>query len=148
MKMYDLTPKEEEVMELIWRLGTCTPKDVQALYTKPIPNINTISTSFQSLERKGYLTHEKRGRGYVYTPAIEKKDYGESKFEHFIERFFDGSFKKIVSSFVRREKISKEELLALLKEWKRKRTDTYGIGIYNEMGNSTHATIFAVWVVS
>lgn len=116
MKMYDLTPKEEEVMELIWRLGTCTPKDVQALYTKPIPNINTIATSFQSLERKGYLTHEKRGRGYAYTPAIDKKDYGESKFEHFIERFFDGSFKKIVSTFIRKEKISKEELLNLLNE--------------------------------
>lgn len=114
--MYDLTPKEEEVMELIWRLGTCTPKDVQALYTKPIPNINTIATSFQSLERKGYLTHEKRGRGYAYTPAIDKKDYGESKFEHFIERFFDGSFKKIVSTFIRKEKISKEELLSLLNE--------------------------------
>lgn len=121
MIMYELTPKEEEVMELIWRLGTCTPKDVQALYTKPIPNINTIATSFQSLERKGYLTHEKRGRGYAYTPAIEKKDYGESKFEHFIERFFDGSFKKIVSSFIKREKISREELLCLLEELESKK---------------------------
>ena len=30
--MYKLTTKEEEIMERIWQLGACTPKDVQALY--------------------------------------------------------------------------------------------------------------------
>ena len=78
--MYRLTPKEEEVMELIWQVGPCTPKDVQAMYTRPIPNINTVAGAFQSLERKGYLTHEKKGRGYLYIPMIEQKDYGKRRF--------------------------------------------------------------------
>ena len=115
--MYSLTPKEEEVMELIWRLGRpCTPKEVQAFYTKPIPNINTIATAFQSLEKKGYLTHQQQGRGYLYVPLIEKKAYGESRFFHFIEKFFNGDIKEIVSSFIQSEMISKEELISLFEE--------------------------------
>lgn len=114
--MYSLTQKEEEVMELIWRLGSCTPKEVQALYTKPVPNINTIATSFQSLEKKGYLSHEPKGRGYLYTPLVEKTAYGESRFTHFIDKFFNGDVKEIVNSFIRSEKISKEELLKLLED--------------------------------
>ncbi|MBO4673759.1 MAG: BlaI/MecI/CopY family transcriptional regulator [Bacteroidaceae bacterium] len=114
--MYKLTAKEEEVMEMIWKIGPCAPKDVRALYTKPIPNINTVAASFQSLERKGYLTHEQRGRGYLYIPIIKQEDYGKSKFRSFVDRYFDGSFKKIVNSFIQDEELSREELIQLLEE--------------------------------
>ena len=64
--MYRLTEKEEEVMEMIWEIGPCAPKDVVAIYDEPKPHVNTIATMFQSLERKGYLSHEAKGRGYIY----------------------------------------------------------------------------------
>ena len=66
--MIKLTAKEEEVMEKIWQIGNCAPKDVLALYEEPKPHINTIATMFQMLEKKGYLTHEAKGRGYIYSP--------------------------------------------------------------------------------
>ena len=50
--MEKLTSKEEEIMELIWKLGSCSPKDVQAEYPEPKPHINTIATMFQSLEKR------------------------------------------------------------------------------------------------
>ena len=41
----------------MWELGRpCSPKEVAELYPQPGPHVNTISTSFQSLEKKGYLT--------------------------------------------------------------------------------------------
>ena len=52
--MIKLTAKEEEVMEKIWQIGNCAPKDVLALYEEPKPHINTIATMFQMLEKKGY----------------------------------------------------------------------------------------------
>ncbi len=62
--MFKLTAKEEEVMEHIWTLGTCAPKDVVALYSDDErPHINSVANAFQSLEKKGYLTHRQRGRG-------------------------------------------------------------------------------------
>lgn len=64
--MEKLTSKEEEVMELIWQLGQCAPKDVSSLYPYPQPSANAIAQVFQALEKKGYLTHEPKGRGFVY----------------------------------------------------------------------------------
>ena len=41
--MEKLTSKEEEVMELIWQLGQCSPKDVASLYPEPRPSANAIA---------------------------------------------------------------------------------------------------------
>lgn len=116
MAMHKLTQKEEEVMEFIWQLGNASPKDVLGLYDAPKPSINTVATSFQSLERKGYLRHEAEGRGYRYFPLIEQRNYGKEKFRSFVSRYFTGSYTALVSAFIKDEDVSKEELLALLDE--------------------------------
>ena len=118
--MEKLTGKEEEVMEMIWKIGPCAPKDVVAEYEEPKPHINTIATMFQSLERKGYLIHEAKGRVYIYSAAIAQEDYGRSKFTNFVNRYFDNSYMNVVSALVQEEKISKSELLDFLKKLEEK----------------------------
>ena len=118
--MEKLTGKEEEVMEMIWKIGPCAPKDVVAEYEEPKPHINTIATMFQSLERKGYLIHEAKGRGYIYSATIAQEDYGRSKFTNFVNRYFDNSYMNVVSALVQEEKISRSELLDFLKKLEEK----------------------------
>lgn len=118
--MEKLTGKEEEVMEMIWKIGPCAPKDVVAEYEEPKPHINTIATMFQSLERKGYLIHEAKGRGYIYSAAIAQEDYGRSKFSNFVNRYFDNSYMNVVSTLVQEEKVSRSELLDFLKKLEEK----------------------------
>jgi predicted transcriptional regulator len=117
--MVKLTPKEEEVMEIIWQLGSCTPKDVLARYEDPKPHINTIATMFQMLEKKGYLTHEAKGRGYLYHPVVAQQDYGKSKFSSFVDRYFEHDYMKVVSTLVSEEKVSRDELLQFLNNLKK-----------------------------
>lgn len=112
--MQKLTQKEEEVMEFIWQLGSAAPKEVLALYEDPKPNINTVATSFQSLERKGYLRHETEGRGFRYFPLVAQEDYGKGKFKTFVSRYFSGSYKQLISAFVKDENVSREELIELI----------------------------------
>ena len=118
--MEKLTGKEEEVMEMIWKIGPCAPKDVVAEYEEPKPHINTIATMFQSLERKGYLIHEAKGRGYIYSAVIAQEDYGRSKFSNFVNRYFDNSYMNVVSALVQEEKVSRSELLDFLKKLEEK----------------------------
>ena len=118
--MEKLTGKEEEVMEMIWKIGPSAPKDVVAEYEEPKPHINTIATMFQSLERKGYLIHEAKGRGYIYSAAIAQEDYGRSKFSNFVNRYFDNSYMNVVSALVQEEKVSRSELLDFLKKLEEK----------------------------
>ena len=119
--MNRLTTKEEEVMEHIWELGLCAPKDVQARYPEPQPHINTIASVFQSLERKHFLTHTPVGRGYIYAPAVKQEDYGRTKLGGFVDRYFKHSYMELVSSLVSEEKVSEQELLDFLQELKNNR---------------------------
>ncbi|MBR1800083.1 MAG: BlaI/MecI/CopY family transcriptional regulator [Bacteroidaceae bacterium] len=118
--MVKLTAKEEEVMEWIWQLGPCSPKDVLAQYDEPRPHINTIATAFQTLEKKGYLTHRAQGRGYIYEPTVEQETYGRSKLSTFVNRYFGNSYMRVVSAFVHEEKVSEGELLQFLADLKKK----------------------------
>lgn len=114
-----LTASEEEVMERIWAYGPCAPKDIVNLYDDPKPHVNTVATMFQSLERKGFLTHVVRGRGYIYTPIIRKEDYGRNRFSNLVKRYFDNSYMNVVSALVRDERVSREELEQFLDNLKR-----------------------------
>ena len=114
--MIKLSAKEEEVMELIWKLGKCTPREVYMLYDEPRPLLNGIQNTFQSLERKGYLSHRQQGRGYLYEPIVEKNSYGKSKLGSLIDRFLDGSVKDLVTFFAREQKLSAEELREIINE--------------------------------
>lgn len=118
--MEKLTNKEQEVMEYIWQLGPCAPKDVVAMYDDPKPHISTVSTMFQSLERKEYLTHEAKGRGYIYIPAVEQSEYGKGILQSFVDRYFGNSYMNVVSALVQEEKVTQEELTEFLEELKRR----------------------------
>ena len=114
--MNRLTEKEEEVMEMIWELGPCSPKDVVARYDEPKPHVNTIATMFQSLEKKGYLCHEAKGRGYIYSAVVDKEKYGRSKMKSFVGRFFGNSYMTVVSALVEDATLPAVELLALRRQ--------------------------------
>ena len=98
----------------------CEPqvRDVVELYEEPKPHINTIATMFQNLEKKGYLTHVVKGRGYIYTAIVRKQDYGRTKLGSFVSRYFDNSYLNVVSTLVKEEKINREELLDYLETLK------------------------------
>jgi predicted transcriptional regulator len=117
--MQKLTGKEEEVLELMWQLGECAPKDIVAQYPEPQPHVNTIATMVQSLERKGYVSHRAQGRGYIYFPVVNRDDYGRSKLGGFVDRYFKHSYMELVSSLVAEEKVSEQELVDFLNELKK-----------------------------
>ncbi len=117
--MTKLTTKEEEVMELIWKLKEATPKEVMFMYEEPRPHINTVATVIQFLEQKGYVAHYPKGRGYVYYPLVAKDDYGKQKFGSLVDRYFDNSYMNVVSALVSEEKVTREELIAFIEQLKK-----------------------------
>lgn len=110
-----LTEKEEEVMTLFWNNGKLAIRDAVALYPEPRPHFNTVSTYVHILEKKGYLTREKSGPSLVYSPAVSLDEYRKSTMKGVIRRFFDNSYMKIVSTFVKDDNISVDELKELIR---------------------------------
>jgi len=116
--MKKLTKAEEEIMQIIWKLGRCTVSDirqymeVELQLTKP-PH-STVSTVVRTLEEKGILAHKAYGRTYEYFPTMTKHDYSRQTLKKFVSDYFDGSMKRLVSFMVEEQNLSLNELSDLL----------------------------------
>ena len=87
-----LTDGELRLMRVLWDKGECTVGDVvEALKTRPKPAYNTVLTLLRIMERKGFVTHRKDGRAFVFRPVIGRADASRSALQSLMNRFFEGS---------------------------------------------------------
>ncbi|MDE7397704.1 MAG: BlaI/MecI/CopY family transcriptional regulator [Muribaculum sp.] len=110
-----LTPKEEELMQLLWEHGPILISKLVELYPEPKPHFNTVSTVVRRLEAKGFVNHNDVGGSFHYYATVEKEYFRQRSFGKFIKNYFGGSYFGAVSSLVTEEKISADELKELLK---------------------------------
>ena len=114
--MKKLSNKEEEVMRLFWNKGAMFVREMVELYEEPRPHFNTLSTIVRSLETKGFVGHKSYGPTYLYFPIVSKEEYSSAKMKNFVNCYFKNSYLNMVSFFVKKEKISIDELKALIEE--------------------------------
>lgn len=112
--MKSLTNREEELMKLFWEKGPLFVKEIIPLLDDPKPHFNTISTIVRGLESKGYVSHEAFGNTHRYFAAVSESDYGKKTLGSVVNRYFGSSYLDAVSSLVKEEKISIEELKSLI----------------------------------
>ncbi|WP_313111277.1 BlaI/MecI/CopY family transcriptional regulator [Aequorivita sediminis] len=111
--MENLTNKEEEVMQALWKLEKAFVKEI--LQILPSTNhYNTISTIVRNLEDKGYVAFNAFGKTHQYYPIISKKEYSEGFMNLASKRYFNNSYKNMVSFFAKEEKISAQDLREIL----------------------------------
>lgn len=111
--MERLTNKEEEVMQALWKLEKAFVKEIlQALAGEN--HYNTISTIVRNLEDKGFIGHLAFGKTHQYFPKVQKEEYTKRVMNFTTQRFFDNSYKSMVSFFAKEEKISADELREIL----------------------------------
>lgn len=114
MDMQKLTNKEEEIMQILWRLKKAFVKEVLAEITAEQPHYNTLSTIIRNLEEKGFVSYNAYGNTHQYFPIIKMEDYRKRFMNTAIDTYFDSSYKNMVSFFAEEEKISAKELREIL----------------------------------
>lgn len=115
-----LTPKEEELMRLLWENGPIAISRLVELYPDPKPHFNTVSTVMRRLEGKGFVGHEEVSGTFHYFAKVAKEYFRSRSLGNFIKDYFGGSYYGAVSSLVAEDKISADELKELLKLVERK----------------------------
>ncbi len=119
--MKQLTKAEEEVMQLLWQLEEANVATIIEQMPEPKPAYNTISTIVRILENKSFVSHRKKGKGYIYFPLVMKEDYSDQSLKKLMNNYFNGSFKNMVSFFVKKNDMDIKDLEKILNEFDNKK---------------------------
>lgn len=114
--MKQLTKAEEDVMQVLWALEDAKVADIIEQLPEPKPAYNTVSTVVRILETKGFVNHRAEGKGYRYFPLLSKSEYSHQSLNRLADRYFQGSFKSMVSFFMKKNELSLEELESILNQ--------------------------------
>lgn len=114
--MEKLTKQEEEIMLHIWRLGSCTTKEVLQQLEEPKPPYTTVASVMNNLKRKGYIKSKQQRAVYHFTPKIAQAEYKSDFMSSFVDNYFKNSFREMVSFFAKEDKISPEDLKDIISE--------------------------------
>lgn len=109
-----LTDAEARVMAVVWDRRTATVADVvAALKKKRVVSYSTVQTILRILEMKGYVSHEKVARAFIYRPRVDERQARRRALRHLMARLFDGSPSLLVLNVLEDDQIDSEELARL-----------------------------------
>jgi predicted transcriptional regulator len=106
-----LTDAEARLMHVLWDHGAATVAEVVDLVPgTPRPAYNTVLTLLRILERKGYVTHAKAGRAFIYSPQIPRAQAQRRALAHLRSRLFGDSTTSLVQNLLSDEHLDAREL--------------------------------------
>lgn len=110
------TEKELEILQIVWKKGTTSVKDVhEALGGDQANGYTTILKLMQIMHEKGLLTRQKSGKLHLYeaVPTMEKTR--QQILDKMIQTVFQGSATQLVMSALGNRKSSKQDLQEIKK---------------------------------
>jgi BlaI family transcriptional regulator, penicillinase repressor len=96
---YDLSRRERQIMDVIYRRGSATAAEITADLPDP-PTSTAVRTMLRILEDKGHLTHEQDGIRYVYSAVVDREKARESVISHVVRTFFEGSAEQAMATLI------------------------------------------------
>ena len=104
-----LSRRERQIMDIVYQRGRASVADVLEDLPDP-PSYSTVRALLRILEEKGYLTHKKDGKRYIYRPTQPRHLAGRSALKQIFQTFFDKSIEKTVMTLISDADLSDEEL--------------------------------------
>jgi predicted transcriptional regulator len=118
-----LTRREREIMDAIFALGDRASADaIRERLTDP-PSYSAVRAMLVRLEAKGYVGHSEEGLRYIYAATTSPTVAKRAALERYRSVFFGGSRGEMLTTLLRQEKWTDEELDALQQEIDRARRE-------------------------
>lgn len=100
-KISELTRRERQIMEVIYRFQQATAMDiVENLPGKPVNA--TIRTMLGVLEDKGYVKHVVEKGKFIYSPTIPLSQARKTALDNVLDTFFRGAEASAVISILKK----------------------------------------------
>jgi predicted transcriptional regulator len=94
-----LSRRERQIMDVVYRMGKASVGDVQERLPDP-PSYSAVRALMRILEEKGHLKHEQDGPRYVYLPTVPRDAAQVSALSHLVRTFFGGSTEAAVAALL------------------------------------------------
>ena len=107
---------EEQIMKYLWKLDHAYMKDIVDEFPTPKPAYTTVATIISRMIKKGYVGYHQRGSVREYFPKVKKTEYSNQSLHKLMEGYFQGSFKSMVSFFMKKNDISIQEMETIMEE--------------------------------
>jgi BlaI family transcriptional regulator, penicillinase repressor len=117
--MVRLTKAEEQIMKVVWKLGSGLLMEIVEAMRAPPPHKKKGATILKTLTEKGFVKIENIGRFHRYHPSVSKDTYSRDTLASVAKGYFDGSFTNVVSFLVDEKKLSVKDLELLLQQLKK-----------------------------
>ena len=109
-----LTPTELEMMNIVWRLGSCSVHQIaEALPPERRLAYTSVSTVARILEKKGFLESVAQGRTHLYSAAVSKQSYQTKTLDKLVTHLFDGKPSLLVQQLIESRQLSADEIQEL-----------------------------------
>ncbi len=119
-----LSRRERQIMEIIYRLGQASVQEVLDGLDDP-PSYSAVRALLRILEEKKHLRHEQDGPRYVFVPTVSRKRARRSALKGLLRNFFDDSYEEMIAALLEdsRSDLSDAELKKLSRMIERARKE-------------------------
>ena len=107
----NLTDMEWNVMEMLWEKGAVTGREATEWLEAQLGwSRSTTLTHLRRMEAKGAVGSSMESGLKTFRPLISRENAAIAETEDFLSRVYKGSLSMMVSSFTRKQTLSKEEI--------------------------------------
>ncbi|HET7275790.1 MAG TPA: BlaI/MecI/CopY family transcriptional regulator [Longimicrobiaceae bacterium] len=103
------TPRELDVMSILWRSGSGTVNEVREGLGEDLAYTSVLS-ALQTLEEKGHVRHESEGRAYRYYATVPQEEAGRSALARIRDAVYQGSSELLFAQLVSDEGLNRSDL--------------------------------------
>ena len=105
------TERELAILKVLWDRGEGTVRQVYETLRTELPIVqNTVQAFLRTMEEKGLVDHQTRGRSFVYRPLLPRQQTNQTLVSRLLDRVFDGAIDQMVESALELRRPTKDEL--------------------------------------
>ena len=110
-----LSRREREIMDVLFQKGQATVAEVVEALADP-PSYSAVRAMLVRLEAKGYIRHDVDGQRYLYSATTSHGTARRAALKQYVKVFFGGSPGELMTTLLRQETWTDDELDTLRAE--------------------------------
>lgn len=115
-KSETLTPREAEIMEVLWNLDSATSEEVRQQLAGS-PHDSSVRTMLRVLISKGCVKVDHTVRPAKYRASIPRSKMRTKATSSLLKRFFSGSAEELVQQLLEDEQLTPDQLNKLRRQY-------------------------------